>query len=326
MKNICIVGSGAWGTALALTAHRAGQHVTLITRQPQETPSFPGVSLPPDLVISSDLTVLKEADIALQVTPAQTIQETCLRVQPYLSPKACWVICSKGIFLGNPDQTQKPQLLSDVSRKILPNPMAILSGPSFADEVTQNLPAAVTVASDNEDVAKFVASTLRHKRFRCYANNDPIGVQVAGAVKNVLAIACGIVRGKGLGNNATAGLITRGLAEMRRLGLALGGKSDTFFGLSGVGDVTLTCSSEQSRNMRLGLALGQNGNSIEKVLKESPFISEGVPTAAAVHNLSQALSIPMPLCQAVYAILYGHVNIDKVVEAILARQAEWEFP
>lgn len=333
MKKICIIGAGSWGTALALTAHRAGQQVRLFPRRPEQSVLLkrnlensiylPGVSLPSDLVVSSDFTLLTDADIVLQVTPAQTIGETCFMVKEYLPPSAPWVICAKGIVRETAEKA--PQLLSEVSQEILPNPVVILSGPSFADEVGLNLPTAVTIASENEDIAKLVASCLRHTRFRCYVSDDPIGVQVAGAIKNVLAIACGIVRGKGFGNNATAALITRGLAEMRRLGLALGGKSDTFLGLSGVGDVTLTCSSDQSRNMRLGIALGENGANVEQILQESPFIAEGVPTVAAVLKLSQALSIPMPLCDAVYAILYKHVSIDEVVENILSRQSELEF-
>ncbi len=333
MKKICIIGAGSWGTALALTAHRAGQQVTLLPRRPEHSDILnktrenqtylPGIPLPSEIVISSDLTLLTDADIVLQVTPAQTISETCILVKEYLPPHAPWVICAKGIVRGV--EGKEPQLLSEVTQEILPNPIAILSGPSFADEVGLNLPTAVTIASENEDIAKVVASSLRHTRFRCYVSDDPVGVQVAGAVKNVLAIACGIVRGRGFGNNATAALITRGLAEMRRLGLALGGKSDTFLGLSGVGDVTLTCSSEQSRNMRLGIALGKEGANVPKILKDSPSLAEGVPTVAAVLKLSQTLSIPMPLCDAVYAILYNHVSIEDVVEAILSRQSELEF-
>jgi glycerol-3-phosphate dehydrogenase (NAD(P)+) len=334
MKKICIIGAGSWGTALALTAHRVGkQKVTLLTRQPTDTSRLnndrenktylPGITLPEDLVITHDITALNDAEIVLQVTPAQSIRETCKLVQKHIPPKAPWVICAKGIVIGL-DEAES-QLLSQISQESLPNPIAILSGPSFADEVGLNLPTAVTIASDNEEIAKFVASSLRHTRFRCYVSDDPIGVQVAGAVKNVLAIACGIVRGKGFGNNAAAALITRGLAEMRRLGIAMGGKSDTFLGLSAVGDVTLTCSSEQSRNMRLGTALGKNGANVPKILKESPFIAEGVPTAAAVHKLSRSLSIPMPLCEAVYNILYDQIPIDEVIEMILSRQSELEF-
>lgn len=332
MKKICIIGSGSWGTALALTACRAGgQQVTLLTRrqtallaQTRENRAYlPGVKLPPDLVISDDLAILHDADIVLQATPAQSLRDTCQTIQQYLAPTAPWVICAKGISKKTGEK--EPQLLSEVSREFLPNPIAILSGPSFADEVGLNLPTAVTVASDQEDVAKSVASSLRHPRFRCYISTDPTGVQVAGAVKNVLAIACGIARGKGFGNNTVAALMTRGLVEMRRLGLALGGKSDTFLGLSGIGDLTLTCSSEQSRNMRLGMTLGQQERNIEQILNESPFMAEGIPTTASVERLCETLSVIMPICQAVYQIVYGHVPIDEVIEALLSRPSEWEF-
>jgi glycerol-3-phosphate dehydrogenase (NAD(P)+) len=328
MKQVCIIGAGSWGTALALTAHRAGQQVTLIPRRPEQAHDLnrlrenkvylPGIFLPKDIKISSDLAALASADIVLAVTPAQSLRQTCADAQKLLAPGIPWVICAKGIDL----QTSK--LLSDVSESLLPNPVVILSGPSFADEVGKNLPTAVTLASDHEDAAKQVAVCLRHTRFRCYLSDDPRGVQVAGAVKNVLAIASGIVHGKRLGNNAAAALITRGLAEVRRLGIALGGKTDTFLGLSGVGDITLTCSSEQSRNMRLGKALGEGENAAE-ILNNTPYVTEGVPTVAAVYRLSQDLSIPMPLCQAVYAILYDHISIDKVIENLLSKQSESEF-
>jgi len=334
MKTICIIGAGSWGTALALTACRVnGQRVTLLARcsqqadlltQSRENSAYlPGIRFPPDLMISHDLGVLKEADIVLQATPAQSLREVCKAVQPHFSPTTPWVICAKGITKKTDER--EPQLLSEVSREFLPNPIAILSGPSFADEVAPNLPTAVTVASDREDVAKSVALSLRHPRFRCYVNTDPIGVQVAGAVKNVLAIACGIARGKGFGSNAVATLITRGLVEMRRLGLVLGGKGDTFLGLAGVGDVTLTCSSEQSRNMRLGIAIGKQEKDVKQILKESTFIAEGVPTAASVNRLCETLSVSMPICQSVYQVVYGLAPIDNVIEVLLSRPSEWEF-
>lgn len=331
MKKICVIGAGSWGTALALTAHRAGQLVTLFPRCDQQAnvinkerenkAYLPGVFLPKNIFVTADLKKLEEADIVLQVTPAQSLKETCLQVQKYLPSKAPWVICAKGVFKGE----GSPQLLAEVSQTYLPNPVAILSGPSFADEVGKNLPTAVTIASTEKEVAHFVASSLHHSRFRCYVSDDPVGVQIAGSIKNVLAIACGIVRGKGLGNNAAAALISRGLTEMRRLALVLQGKGDTFLGLAGVGDVTLTCSSTQSRNMRLGLALSQNGHKATQVLKEMSYIAEGVPTAAAVYQLSQKLAVPMPLCQAVYSILYEGVSVDEAIEAILSRPSEMEF-
>lgn len=333
MKKIYIIGSGAWGVALALTACRVkGQRVTLLTRslsQAHQLSSLrknersPGITLPPELIISSELEVLRQADVVLQVTPAQSLRETCQTIQPYLAPTVPWVICAKGI--ARKEERKEPQLLSDVSREILPNPIAILSGPSFADEVSENLPTAVTIACDKEEIAQFVASRFHHSQFRCYVHNDPIGVQVAGAVKNVLAVACGIARGKGFGNNVIAALISRGLIEMRRLGLALGAKSETFLGLAGVGDLTLTCSSEQSRNMRLGIAIGQNKKTVEDILKESDFMAEGVPTADAVHALCHKLSISMPICQTVYKVLYDHVPIDHVIEMILSQQSRREF-
>jgi glycerol-3-phosphate dehydrogenase (NAD(P)+) len=332
--SICVIGAGSWGTALALTACRAGaQNVTLITRRLEQAETLirdrqnkqylPGIEFPHDLTITNDFMPLKQADIVLQVTPAQSLKATCEAIGNILPADVPWVICAKGIMRGT--EMADPELLSTVSQKILPNPVVILSGPSFAEEVGQNLPTAITIASHNENAANQVCKSLRHSRFRCYASDDPVGVQVAGAVKNVLAIACGIVVGKKLGKNAAAAVMTRGLAEIRRLGLALGGKKETLLGLSGVGDVSLSCASEQSRNMRLGKLIGESNFSPKTILENCSFITEGVSTVEAVYNLSRKLNLSMPLSRAVYSLLYEDHSVDEIIEQILSRQSQTEF-
>ena len=323
-----MIGAGSWGTALALTAHRAGRTVTLHPRRPEHAEDMracrenreylAGASLPADLTIDSSLDTLPTAHAVVLVTPAQTYRNTASLLQGRVNPTAPLIICSKGIDL------QDNRLLSDILRDILPNPIAILSGPSFANEVGENLPTAVSVASDSQEVSQRIAGAIRHPYFRAYACTDPIGVQIAGAVKNVLAIACGIVRGRQLGNNAAAALITRGLAEMRRLGLAMGGQSETFLGLAAVGDLTLTASNLQSRNMSLGYALGQ-GKSLEEILQDRKGVTEGIATAKAVVSLAKKYDTALPICQGVYQILYEGYSIGQTIDATLSRQSDIEI-
>lgn len=328
MQKICVYGAGAWGTALALSAYRAGRNVILqprrleqaeeLTNQRENITYLPGIPIPQEILVSVDRGILKDQDLILLVTPAQQVRETCQNLAPFLSKDTPLVLCSKGIDL------QEKILLTQVVKKILQNPLAVLSGPSFADEVAQNLPTAVTIAADSLPLAKKIASALRHPFFRCYASDDPTGVQISGALKNVLAIGCGIVHGRRFGNNAAAAFITRGLAEMRRLGLKLGGKSETFLGLSAVGDLTLTCSSVQSRNMSLGKALGE-GQSLSEILAQRSGVTEGIPTSAAVVSLAEKLAVSLPICKAVYAVLHENRSIDQVVQDILSSQSDFEF-
>jgi glycerol-3-phosphate dehydrogenase (NAD(P)+) len=328
MTKVIVYGGGAWGTALALTSLRAGHEVSLVVRRQDQAAvlkvekenrlHLPGIILPESLHITHEIEVIQQADVLLMVTPAQNFGESCARVKPFLKRDTPIVICSKGIDL------KKIALLTEVAKGIVDNPLAVLSGPSFADEVGKNLPAAVTVAAFIPEVAERISTILRHPRFRCYASKDPIGVQVGGALKNVLAIACGIVHGRKLGNNTAAALITRGLAEIARLGIAMGARQETFLGLAGVGDLTLTCSSIQSRNMSLGKHLGE-GRLLSDILAERQSIAEGVPTAEAVFVLAQKLSVRLPLCSMVYKVLYENLSVDQAIEGLLSHQALYEF-
>ncbi len=328
MKHIVIMGTGAWGTALALSCIRADLRVTLVARRPEfathleqtriNTLYLPQIPLPEDLAITADISMVRNADVLLLVTPAQATRDICHALSPYLRPETPVVLCAKGFDL------KYNQLLTQTLRPLLQNPLAVLSGPSFADELARNLPTAVTLAADSLELAKILAQTLRHSRLRCYASDDVIGVQVGGALKNVLAIACGIVHGRQLGNNASAALMTRGLAEMRRFGLAMGGQSETFLGLSGVGDLILTGSSQQSRNYSLGFQLGQ-GMDLETILSQRHHVTEGVFTAAAVHHIAEKLKIHMPICKGVYELLHQKALVSDIIEKILSKQSELEF-
>jgi glycerol-3-phosphate dehydrogenase (NAD(P)+) len=223
------------------------------------------------------------------------------------------LLCAKGI------ETGSLKMMSEVCAEIVPgSPLAVLSGPSFAPEVARDLPTAVTVASDDTALARVFVTGLGSTRFRPYLSDDPIGVEVGGAVKNVLAIACGIVIGRGLGDNARASLITRGLAEMIRLGRAKGGRDYTFRGLSGLGDLVLTCNATQSRNFTLGVALGR-GEELGAILSRRRSVVEGVPTATAAVGLARRLGVEMPISDAVEAVLHRNGSIEKMVEDLLRR-------
>lgn len=322
LNTIGIIGAGAWGTALAQTASMAGNSVRLYAREAELAKAInthhtnatylPKIKLDASIIATAQLEDLKKADTLLLVCPAQYVSETVHSLKA-LGTQAPLVICAKGIDVA----TQ--QLLSEVVETLLPqNPLAVLSGPTFANEVACGLPTAVTIASKNEALAAQLCDTLGSRNFRPYSSPDVVGVQVGGAIKNVLAIGCGIVVGKGLGENARAALIARGLAEMLRLSSALGGRTQTLMGLAGLGDIVLTCSSPQSRNMSLGMALGQ-GRRLEVILAERNSVAEGVATAKAAQALAQKLGVDMPLVSAVHAILHEGADINTTVETLLAR-------
>src|SRR5271167_1960869 len=317
MNRLGIIGGGAWGTALAVVARRAGSNVVLWARdddvvaainERHENPLFlPGIALDPAIVASTDI------EAALLVVPAQFLRGVIGALRPGLPEGMPVLHCAKGIEAGS------LKTMSEVSAELLPNsPFAVLSGPTFAAEVARDLPTAVTIASHDAALARGFATALGSSRFRPYLSNDPTGAEIGGAVKNVLAIGCGTVQGRGLGENARASLITRGLAEMIRLGLAKGGRAETFGGLSGIGDLVLTCSTAQSRNYALGLALGR-GQDLGAALSGHRSVVEGVATAAAVARLARRLGIEMPISEAVEAVLHRGVSIDAMIEGLLRR-------
>jgi glycerol-3-phosphate dehydrogenase (NAD(P)+) len=324
VRRLAVIGGGAWGSALAMTACRAGSLPVLWARdadvvaainERHENPFFlPDVALDPAVTATTDLgAAIADAEAALLVVPAQFLREVLTLLRRRLRAMLPVLHCAKGIESGS------LKTMSEVGAEILPgSPFAVLSGPSFAAEVARGLPTAVTIASHDPALGRAFIAALGSTKFRPYLSEDPIGAEIGGAVKNVLAIACGIVVGRGLGENARAALITRGLAEMVRLGLAKGGRAETFPGLSGLGDLVLTCSSSKSRNYALGLALG-HGQRLDAALGGSRSVVEGVATAAALARLGEQLGIEMPISAAVDGLLHRGYSIDAMIDRLLRR-------
>ena len=324
MTRLVIIGGGAWGTALTLVARRAGSKVVLWARddnvvaainERHENPLLlPGIALDPAIVATSRIDAAMDgAEAALLAVPAQFLRGVIDALRPKLADGMPVLHCAKGI------EAASLKTMSEVSAELLPDsPYAVLSGPTFAAEVAAGLPTAVTIASHDRALARSFRAALGSDRFRPYLSNDPTGAEIGGAMKNVLAIACGAVQGQGLGENARASLITRGLAEMVRLGLAKGGRAETFNGLSGIGDLVLTCSGPQSRNFALGVALGR-GQDLGRVLAGSRSVVEGVATATAVVGLAGQLGIEMPISEAVEAVLHRDASVEAMIAGLLRR-------
>ncbi len=323
MQKLGVIGAGAWGTALAVVGRRAGRDVSLWALEPEvaaeinqhqrNTPYLPGVALEPGIAATTDLGAAADADILLLVTPAQHLRATCEKLRPLLKSGVPVVICAKGIERGT------SALMTDVVAQCLPGaPLMILSGPTFAQEVASGLPTAITLGASDPDLARNVAQAIGSRAFRPYVSTDIVGAEVGGAVKNVLAIGCGIVEGKGLGANGRAALLARGLAEIVRLAVARGGKPETLMGLSGLGDLVLTATSTQSRNYSLGVALGK-GHSLEQVLGARRSVTEGVTTAEAVVTLAAKLGVDMPICSAIDRVLNHGASIDAMLKSLLER-------
>jgi glycerol-3-phosphate dehydrogenase (NAD(P)+) len=324
VRRLAVIGGGAWGSALALVAARAGAGVVLWARDPNvvaainqlhENPLFlPGIALDRAIAATTDAAAaIAGTDAALIVVPAQFLRAALDMLAPLLPSGLPLLLCAKGI------ETESLKTMSEIAGEIVPEaPVAILSGPSFAAEVARGLPTAVTIASRGATLARAFVAALGTARFRPYSSRDPIGAEIGGAVKNVLAIACGIIEGRGLGDNARAALITRGLAEMIRLGLAKGAEAETFRGLSGLGDLVLTCTAGQSRNYALGLALGR-GASLAQALAGQRSVVEGIATAAAVARLAARLGIELPITAAVDGVLHRGMAIDMMIDALLSR-------
>jgi glycerol-3-phosphate dehydrogenase (NAD(P)+) len=323
MQRIGIIGGGAWGTALAVTARRAGREIILWAREAEvvaainerhENPLFlPGIAVDPAIAATGELAVAAAADAILLVVPAQHLRAIAAALAPCLRPGAAVVICAKGI------EEKTGALMSEVAAALMPAAtLAILSGPTFAGEVARGLPTAVTLATADQAVGRAIIAALGTRSFRPYLSDDVVGAEIGGAVKNVLAIACGIVAGRRLGDNARAALITRGLAEMVRLARVKGGRTETLMGLSGLGDLTLTCTGAQSRNHSLGFALGE-GKSLTGILGPRRSIAEGVSSAAAIAALARRLGVDMPIVAAVDAILHRAADIDETIAGLLAR-------
>lgn len=323
MQRIGVVGGGAWGTALAVTARRAGRDVVLWAREAEviaainerhENSLFlPGIAIDPAIAATTELEKAAAADAVLLVAPAQHLRTIAGLLARALRPGTPVVLCAKGV------EEKSGALMSEVAAATMPGfPLAVLSGPTLAGEVARGLPTAVTLATPDRALGRALIAALGTRSFRPYLAHDMVGAEIGGAVKNVLAIACGIVAGRRLGDNARAALITRGLAEMVRLARAKGGRGKTLMGLSGIGDLTLTCTALQSRNHSLGVALGE-GKTLVEILGPRRSIAEGVASAAAIVELASRLGVDMPIVAAVDAILHHHADIDETIAGLLAR-------
>lgn len=328
MSVIAVIGSGAWGTALAHVYAASGHDVILwsrnkvltehLTARSENNTYLPGVKLSPSLSYTSDLPTAMKAKFLLLATPAQHIRTILAQMKPHLRPDHILILTCKGIDLDT------DMLLTDVVKSIVPElPCAILTGPTFARDLGFGLPGAATIAGNDDKVVEEICQGLVSRLLRLYKTDDVIGAQVGGAVKNVIAIACGIVEGLKLGESARAALVTRGLAEIGRLSIALGGRRETLLGLCGVGDLMLTCNSMLSRNFSLGFAMGQ-GRNAHDVLAERKSVTEGVPTAKAVAHLAAKMNIDMPIVAAVNACLHENVSVQEAVSQILERPTRSE--
>lgn len=322
-RRIGVIGGGAWGTALAQTTSGAGHEVVIwayeletvqeINAHHTNRVYLPGVSLNPRIRATGKGRDLAGCDVLLMVVPTQFMRAVAQEIAPHINEGTPVLICTKGFE----DSTGK--LMTEVLAEVMPQAVpGVLSGPSFAAEVARGLPAALTVATKDQCLGQELAQALGHKTFRLYWTDDITGVQIGASVKNVLAIAAGIVVGRRLGDSAHAAVTTRGFAELMRFGAALGGRQETLIGLSGLGDLILTCSSTKSRNMSLGVALGQ-GQTLEQVLGVRKSVSEGVFTAGATMALAERHGVELPICSAVHAVLKGELSIDDAIESLLAR-------
>ncbi len=314
-QSVSLIGAGAWGTALAGVAARAGRDVVLYARSSateiastRSNPKLPGVKLEASVKVTDDIAVAAAADIVLIATPAQNLREAVAALAPHLAATKPVIACAKGIERG----THKfmTEVIAETAINAIP---AILSGPSFAEDVARGLPTAVTLAAKDETLARALVQALGSSTFRPYHTTDVRGVEIGGAAKNVLAIAAGIVVGRKLGASAQAALTTRGFSELTRLGRACGARSETMAGLSGLGDLILTCSSLQSRNFALGIALGRGEEPPRGKLAEGEF------TAPVLIELAASQHVDMPVSNAVAAILSGAMTIDAAIESLLTR-------
>jgi glycerol-3-phosphate dehydrogenase (NAD(P)+) len=331
LSHIAVLGAGAWGTALALAVHAAGRQVTLwvreedvlaAVRETRENRFLPGVVLPEEITVTGALAEAAKADALLVVVPAQVLHAFALSLKPHLAPQQPLVICAKGI------EKDTGRLVTEVVREALSDipladiPLALLSGPSFARDVARGLPTAVTIAAQ-DGLASRLQAALGGVAFRPYASDDLTGVALGGAAKNVYAIACGVVDGMGLGENARAALLARSFAELARLGEALGARRETLMGLSGLGDLVLTATSPSSRNFSFGIELGR-GKSVAELSAPGKPLAEGVATAPALVARAKTVGVEMPIAEAMADLLRGALPLGEAMLRLMSRRLTTE--
>ncbi len=327
MKRIAIIGAGSWGTALALVAARSGNEIRLWEFQPELAEALardrenkfylPGFPFPDAIKPTNDLgQALDGAEIVLTVVPSHVCRAVYTAMLPHLSPRMIFVNAAKGIEIES--HMRMEEVVGDMLRDHFEPRYVVLSGPSFALEVARDEPTTIVAASHSITWANVVQETLSTNRFRIYTSNDVVGVELGGALKNVMAIATGTVNGLGLGYNTTAAVVTRGLAEITRLAVQLGGRLETLAGLAGMGDLVLTCFGELSRNRHVGVELGR-GRKLAEIMAEMREVAEGVKTTKAAYELSQRLNVEMPVTSAVYRMLYEEKSPRDLVFELMER-------
>ena len=327
--KITVLGSGGWGTALALLLLENGHEVTLWSysaeecrrmAEQHENPMLAGVPLPEELTLTTDLSAVCGAQVVVFATPSFAVRMTAEKVKDLLRPGTVLVSVSKGI------EKDTSLRLSQVISSIIGDkcPVVVLSGPSHAEEVGRHVPTAVVSASMDEKAARLVQDLFMNERFRVYTSSDPVGVEICAALKNVIALCAGVCDGLGYGDNTKAMLMTRGIAEMSRLGVAMGGKAETFAGLAGVGDLIVTCTSMHSRNRRCGILIGQ-GHPVEQAVKEIGAVVEGYYAALTARTLAQKAGVEMPITEAAYQVLYHGKDVNSVVGELMGRAKKDEL-
>lgn len=322
-NTVSVIGAGAWGTAIAQTIAAQGRTVTLWARHAEIADTINtkhmnekylnGITLSPMISVTNDLGEALKSKYIFMVTPAQSMRFVLANMAPHIRKDHALILCSKGI------EMETCLMMSEVVHFTLPETsVAIMSGPNFAHDIARGKPAATTLACSDLTLGESIQQTVASPHFRPYLSDDIIGTQISGALKNVIAIACGICRGLDMGESARASLVTRGLAEITRLGVAMGAKTETFMGLSGVGDMMLTCSSEQSRNFSLGYALGQR-QSLKDVLNTRETVTEGVHTAKSAVKLAKKHCVDLPICTAIHKFLNEGHTLDEALQDMLNR-------
>ena len=326
--KITVLGSGGWGTALALLLLDNGSDVTLWSYDPREAdtlrrdrenPMLKGVPLPPALAITTDFDAVSQSGLVVMATPSFAVRATAKKAAPYLREGTVVVSVAKGI------EKDSALRLSQVIGEELRGRgrVVVLSGPSHAEEVGRRVPTGVVAASQDLEAARMVQDVFMSPRFRVYTNTDIVGVELGAALKNILALCCGISDGMGLGDNTKALLMTRGMTEMARLGVALGGRKETFAGLSGMGDLIVTCTSMHSRNRRCGILIGQ-GKPVQEAIQEVGATVEGYFAALSAHQLAEKMGVEMPICDCAYGVLYEGRPVESVVEQLMTRSKRHE--
>ena len=324
--RIAVAGSGGWGTALAMTLHHNGHEVWLISYSKEESdnlantlenPFLPGVALPAELHFTADYSVVKDCGLVVVVPPSFAVRATARQLAPWLSEQAIVVSATKGI------EAQTGLRMSQIIHEEAGKQVVVLSGPSHAEEVSRGLPTGVVSACEDQALAEAVQTVFMNQNLRVYTSSDPVGVELGAAMKNVIALCAGISDGLGYGDNTKALLMTRGLTELARLGMKLGSRTDTFAGLTGIGDLIVTCTSMHSRNRRAGILIGQ-GKDAHSAMKEVGAVVEGYYAAEAVKTLADRLGVDMPITQAAYRVLYENAAASDAVKELMTRRRSCE--